>query len=49
MVHGGVPSSPEIGERSWNSKDGTAGNPWFSSVSVKINTKVKLRQMIWMT
>jgi hypothetical protein len=27
MVHGGVPSSPEIGERSWNGKGGTAGNP----------------------
>src|SRR5208282_5680318 len=35
MVHGGVPSSPEIGERSWNSKNGTAGNPacWLRSTS----------------
>jgi hypothetical protein len=27
MVHGGVPSSPEIGERSWNGKGETAENP----------------------
>ncbi len=27
MVHGGVPSSPEIGERSCNGKGGSAGNP----------------------